>query len=97
MPIENPDIIQLGSLIKDDTQLGDSPFTTQTGMDIGADESQPGSTEESKAPPLPPALKTITARDAEKERVKMGIIAFIGGILSGVFIGSIITMGRRRR
>ena len=35
MPMENPDIIQLGSLIRDDTELGVTPYSSQTGLDIG--------------------------------------------------------------
>ena len=94
MPIENPDIIQLGSLIRDESQLGASNFITQTGMDISGDEQPlPGSSTNVQSPPPP---GTINANEAEKKRVQLGIVAFVGGIISGVFIGSILTMGRKR-
>jgi len=46
-------------------------------------------------PTTPPTM--IDAREAEKKRDQLAIFAFIGGIVTGGFIGSILTMGRRGR
>lgn len=53
---------------------------------IGADAPSSGSSETSGM---------IDAREAEKKRVQLAIVAFIGGIVTGGFIGSILTMSRR--
>ena len=96
MPMENPDIIQLGSLIRDSSQLGGSSFTSQTGIDIGDDTAKPGD-DTNLTGRNPESMALTNANEAEKKRVQLSIVAFVGGIITGGVIGSILQMGRKRK